>query len=54
MLDTNTSTDTMYFTEDNRVGKVAIGHLESLGGGVDNMVNSLQREVPGHELDDGV
>ena len=53
MLGTNSRADTINSAEDDRAGEVAIGHVEGLGGGVDNMVDRLQGEVEGHELDDG-
>ena len=33
---------------------LAAGHIERLGRGIDDLVDRLHGEVPGHELDDGL
>ena len=40
--------------EDDRRAHLAARHVERLGGGVDDLVDRLHGEVPGHELDDGL
>ena len=37
-----------------RAMHLAARHIERLGGGVDDVVDRLHGEVPGHELDDGL
>ena len=39
--------------EDDRAAHLAAGHVKRLGGGVDDLVDGLHREVEGHELDHG-
>src|SRR3546814_4921595 len=39
--------------EHDRASHLTAGHVEGLGGGIDDLVDRLHREVEGHELDDG-
>src|SRR3546814_3943624 len=38
--------------KDDRAAHLAAGHVEGLGGGVDELVHRLHGEIEGHELDD--
>jgi hypothetical protein len=40
--------------EDDGAAELAARHVERLGGGIDDLVDRLHGEVPGHELDDGL
>ena len=40
--------------EHDRAMHLAARHIERLGGGIDDVVDRLHGEVPGHELDDGL
>ena len=54
VLGSNTSGETVGTTEGDVAGLDTTGHVVSLGGGVDDLVNGLHGEVEGHELADGV
>lgn len=45
--------DCISTSEDNWHVDNAPGHVEGLGGGVDDLVDGLHGEVEGHELEDG-
>ena len=40
-------------SEDDWASEVSSGHVLGLGAGVDDVVDGLESEVHGHELDDG-
>ena len=54
VLGSNTGGETVGTTEGDVAGLDTTGHVVSLGGGVDDLVNGLHGEVEGHELADGV
>lgn len=50
VLGSDTGSEAVGATEGDVAGLDTTRHVESLGGGVDNMVNGLHGEVEGHEL----
>jgi len=50
VLGTDRGANTVDSAENNGAGEVTSGHVVGLGTGVDNMVNSLEGKVPGHEF----
>lgn len=54
MLSSNTGGETVGTAEGDVAGLDTTGHVVSLGGRVDDLVNGLHGEVEGHELADGV
>jgi hypothetical protein len=54
VLGSNTGGETVGTAEGDVAGLDTTGHVVSLGGRVDDLVNGLHGEVEGHELADGV
>jgi len=52
VLGADRSANTVDSAENNGAGEVTSGHVVSLGTGVNDMVNSLEGKVPGHEFND--
>ena len=52
MLGADAGSRTARAAEHHRRTHLAAGHIERLGGGVDDLVDRLHGEVEGHELDD--
>ena len=53
MLGTDTGADAIDTTEDDWASQVSSRHVKRLGSRVDHVIDGLQGEVEGHELDDG-
>mmetsp|Transcript_1397 Transcript_1397/g.2178 ORF Transcript_1397/g.2178 Transcript_1397/m.2178 type:complete len:277 (+) Transcript_1397:316-1146(+) len=51
VLGCRTSTVSIWTSEDNRTGQVSSAHVELLRCTVQNMIDSLQTEIPSHEFD---
>ena len=53
VLSTDTGADSIDTTEGDWASQVSRRHVKRLGSRVDNVIDRLQGEVEGHELDDG-
>ena len=52
MLGSDAGCRTVRTAEHHLAGHLAAGHVQRLGGGIDDLVDRLHGEVEGHELDD--
>ncbi|KIT81871.1 hypothetical protein QT20_00100, partial [Staphylococcus aureus] len=52
VLGGDTGGGTVRAAKHDRTAHLAAGHIQRLGRGVDDLVDRLHREIPGHELDD--